>query len=371
MICAVLALVVVGCNTSDDASGVEEEKTVQSDYNLILNLNGIWSSHHLSAGADILAINSAETDAFVDVAVPELTYRNDDVLGFYHEQTDCSGKVTLHDFNEDLANEITVFTDIADCNTLTVTSLAYASNMVYLSYVVEVNSKDKTYFVRAIDLTLEEENFVDIELHKKPLQMVFANNRVFVLTFDEKETNENGLVTIDATSNTVINEKNLGYDARQLFVNVDDDIIIAYDSLHTLLNSKTLALNYVNYEEGKEPNFATSNATFFNSKGILYYGRPTTDGIFPSIPAIYDFGKRTVYLYYYENFLTEAQLQFEYEIANTTMVSYDDNNNLLLVGYSKATGAGKGGLLRIKVAPEPEFIDNIDLDGVPYAIYFK
>lgn len=371
MICAVLALVVVGCNTSDETSGVEEEKTVQSDYNLILNLNGILSSHHLSAGADMLAINSDKTDAFVAIAVPELTYRNDDVLGLYHEQTDCSGKVTLHDFKEDIANEITVFTDIADCSTLTVTSLAHSSSMVYLSYVVEVNSKDKTYFVRAIDPTIEEENFVDIELSKKPLQMVFTNNRVFVLTFDEKETNENGLVTIDAATNDVINEKNLGYDARKLFVNVDNDVIIGYDSLHTLLNSKTLALNYVNYEEGKEPNFATSSTTFFNSNGILYYGRPTTGGVFPSIPAIYDFGKRTVYLYYYENFLTEAQLQFEYEIANTTMVSYDDSNDLLLVGYSKATGAGKGGLLRIKVAPEPELVDNIDLDGVPYTIYFK
>ena len=64
-------------------------------------------------------------------------------------------------------------------------------------------------------------------------------------------------------------------------------------------------------------------------------------------------------------------MKFEYEIANTTMVGFDDSNGLLLVGYSKSTGAGKGGLLRIKVAPEPELIDNIDLEGVPYTIYIK
>ena len=371
MICAVLALVVVGCNTSDEIPGFEEEKTVQSDYNLILNTNGILSTQHLNADADSMDFNPDEADAFIDVALPELTYRNEDVLGFYHEQIDCSGKVTLHNFKEDTSNEITVFGDIADCNTLTVTGFTHTSSMMYLSYVIEVSSKNKTYFVRAIDITAGEENFVDIELSKKPLQMVFTNNRVFVLTFDEKETNENGLVTIEVSSNTIINEMNLGYDARQLFVDVNKDVIIGYDSLHTILNSKTFVLTYVNYEDGKEPNFATSKATFFNSNGNLYYGRPTTDSVFPSIPAIYDFGQRTVYLYYYENFLTEAQMQFEYEIANTTMVSYDNSNGLLLVGYSKSTDAGKGGLLRIKVAPEPKLIDNINLDGVPYAIYIK
>lgn len=366
-----MALVVVGCNTTDEIPGGEEEKAVQSNYTLILNANGILSSQHLNADAEVMTINSEDTDAFADIDLPELTYRNGDVLGFYHEQSDCSGKVTLHDFKEDAANEIVVFTDIADCHALTVTSLTHALGRVYLSYVIEVSSKDKTYFIRAIDSGTDPESFVDIELGKKPLQMVVANNRVFVLTFDEEETNENGLVTIDVNSNTIINEKNLGYDARQLLVDANKDIIIGYDSLHTLMDSKTLALNYYNYEEGKEPNFATSNATFFNSSGNLYYGRPTPDGIFPSIPAIYDFGLKTVYLYYYENFLTETQLQFEYEIANTTMVSYDDTNDLLLVGYSKTTGVNKGGLLRIKVDPEPELIDSIDLEGVPYTIYMK
>jgi len=34
-------------------------------------------------------------------------------------------------------------------------------------------------------------------------------------------------------------------------------------------------------------------------------------------------------------------------------------------------GSNEGGLMRIKPVPEPAFIDNIDLDGVPYQIFIQ
>ena len=76
-------------------------------------------------------------------------------------------------------------------------------------------------------------------------------------------------------------------------------------------------------------------------------------------------------LYAYENFLTETQRDLEFEIKSTTMVGYDEKNNLLLIGYSKTGGSKKGGLLRIKLGLEPEFVDNLDLDGAPYALFIK
>ena len=54
------------------------------------------------------------------------------------------------------------------------------------------------------------------------------------------------------------------------------------------------------------------------------------------------------------------------------MVAYDAKNNLLLVGYVKSDDQDTGGLLRILLSdPTHLFVDNIDLDGVPYEIFIK
>lgn len=87
------------------------------------------------------------------------------------------------------------------------------------------------------------------------------------------------------------------------------------------------------------------------------------------IPAVYDFNKNSAILYAFENFLTETQLDFELEIENTTLVHYDEVNNLLLIGYKKSGEDKKGGLLRINPVPQPKFAGNLDLDGIPYALY--
>ena len=65
----------------------------------------------------------------------------------------------------------------------------------------------------------------------------------------------------------------------------------------------------------------------------------------------------------------EEDSNFEYEIETTTAVGYDEKNGLMLVGYKKLNiAANAGGIIRIKIAPEPMLIDNIDLDGVPIHI---
>ena len=98
---------------------------------------------------------------------------------------------------------------------------------------------------------------------------------------------------------------------------------------------------------------------------------PGSNSIYPIVAAMYDFETNNTVLYAYENFLTETQRDLEFEIKSTTMVGYDEKNNLLLIGYSKTGGSKKGGLLRIKLGLEPEFVDNLDLDGAPYALFIK
>jgi hypothetical protein len=198
-----------------------------------------------------------------------------------------------------------------------------------------------------------------------------TNNRLFILTFDEDITDENGMVVLDLVTNTPVYENNLGYNVRQLLKNKDGNLLICYDGLHTIFNSTTLGVQYVNYGVGTEPNFSSAKSTHFDLEGKLYFERPTGDEIHPNIPAVYDFDLSTTYLYLFENFLTQEQIELEYEIGDTTMVSYDTTNNLILIGYQKTGDTGKGGLLRIKRTPDPELVDQIDLEGIPYDIYLK
>ena len=138
--------------------------------------------------------------------------------------------------------------------------------------------------------------------------------------------------------------------------------------MHTTYNSTTLDFNYTNYPDGKSPNFVGTTFKHFDLAGKMYYAASAGENSsYSHIPAIYDFENQLTVLYAFENFLTEAQRNVQFSIENTTAVNYDEKNNLLLVGYAKSDGSG-GGILRIKPAPEPTFIGNLDLSGIPYVI---
>lgn len=372
LIFAFLAVIALGCNKSEEVlEGGNTENEVKADYQLLLRDGSILSSRLLHADVDKVTPNSSNTDSFGTMPLPELAYRNGKVLGLYQSETDCSGKISLHDFNDGSTSEVTVFSDIASCD-LSVIDFTHTPSTLFIAYMIEVDSKTRTFFVRAVDLNSESNDFVDIKLDYKPRQMVVANNRLFALTIDEHTTGDSGLTVIDVETNALITKMNLGLDARQLFVNAENNLIVGYDELHSVLNSKTMKFGHVNYGAGTEPKFAISSFNYFDKTGNkLFYEMATEELNAPKIPAIYDFSKNTAYLYFYENFLTNNELQFEYEIGNTTLVSYDAKNNLLLVGYQKTGKANRGGLLRLKPAPEPRFIDNTDFDGVPYDIFVE
>ena len=225
--------------------------------------------------------------------------------------------------------------------------------------------------VRIIDLNSEEFSFVDVALDKKPVDLALANNRLFILTHDIEVSDENRLSVMDIDSNNLIHEMNLGFRARRIFTDMNDDIIISYDELHTTLNSSNLSVLYTNYGEGIEPEFTANSSDHFDLDGRLYYPKISESvSVYPEIPAVYDFTQNLTILYAFENFLTEAKRDFEFEIETATAINYDKENDMILIGYKKVDKQ-KGGLLRIKPAPEPAFIDNIDLDGVPYEIFIN
>jgi len=364
-----LALVIIGCNKSDEGEGGGgKNKSVDASYALLLKNGSLLSTQLLNAGADVITLNPAQS-ALVEKQMPQLTYTKGTNFLQYHKTGDCSGEITKHDFSDDTSTVIQVFADLGDCD-LTATTIAESNNSIFIGYEFEKASMPNDYFVRVIQMGTNE--FADVTLDKKPVGLAIANNRLFILTLDEKITDENSLSVMDLTSNTLIHEMGLGYDAQRIFENNQGNIVISYPELHTNLNSSTLAFDYTQYADGTEPKFVTSNSTHFDLEGKLYYPvSPGSNSIYPVIPAVYDFSQNLTILYAYENFLTETKRNFEFEIETTTMVGFDHKNNLILIGYKKTSGSNKGGLLRIKPAPEPAFVDNLDVDGIPYAIFVK
>ncbi len=370
ILCMLLAVVVIGCNKSDEGDGGGgNDKSVDASYALLLKTGDMLSTQLINANANVITLNPAQS-SLTEKEIPQLTYSKGANFLQYHKTGDCSGEIIKHDFSDDSSTEIQVFADLGDCD-LTATTIAETNNSIFIGYEFEKASMPNDYFVRVIEMGTTD--FVDVVLDKKPIGLAIANNRLFILTLDEEVTNENSLSVMDLTSNTLIHEMGLGYDAQRIFENSQDNIVISYPELHTNLNSSTLAFDYTQYTIGTEPGFVSSNSTYyFDLDGKLYYIMPPgSNSIYPVIPAVYDFSQNLTTLYAYENFLTETKRNFELEIETTTMVGFDHKNNLMLIGYKKTGSSGKGGLLRIKPVPEPAFVDNIDLDGIPYAIFVK
>lgn len=365
---------VISCSKIESVSedpDIDDLKSVAADYNLLSVDGDMLTSQLLNVDGESMTLNTSDS-AFSDMNQPEIVYRNEDEITLYKKNGNCTGTITKHDFSSNTSNNIEVYTEIGDCSLIT-TSISNLNNLFFLGYTVDVTDKTKTYAVRIVDADATDANFTDIVLDKKPIAMAIAKNKLFVLTLDIDVTNDNSLSVIDLDTNTVISEIALGLYAKRIFVNSEENIIISYDDLHTTLNSTTLAVEYTNYESGKETDFISSEFNYFDTEGKLYY--PKISGSYsnyPLIPAVYDFSKNLVTLYIYENILTETQQTVEYAIETTTMVSYDMANDYIVIGYKKNNGAQtKGGILRIKPSPAPKFIDNIDLDAVPYYIFMK
>lgn len=366
-----VCLIVSSCSKSDGGSGDEGEITgAQADYNILLTYGSTLKSLLLNADSELVTINP-KASPFEDMEIPNLTYKDGNVIAMYQSTGDCSAQVLKYDFAQDTSQEIELFADLGTCE-LTAYAIAHSSSKLYIAYGIKLTETITNYFVRAIDLDASETSYDDVPLNKKPMDLVYSNNRLFILTLDEEITDENALSVMDTSTNTLLIEVGLGYNAQKIIKNIDGNLVISYDELHTLMNSETLAVQYINYEPGKEPKFVGAKSSNFDSMGSLYYAMdPGTYSIYPSIPAIYDFGKNLTILYAYENFLTEVERTLEYKIETTTTVGFDEKNGFMLVGYKKLDGSGKGGLLRIKTGLEPAVIDNLNLDGIPFDIIVK
>ena len=369
-----LAVLAMGCSPSESEPVVEEnEVSVDVNYSVLLTHNDLLSESLLNANGQVITLNPA-VSSFESIEAPQLSYRDGTLLSFYTGGEDCTGTLISFDFRTSVSREFTVFDDLADCE-LQVKSITHSENAIYLVYSIPGDGlKGMDYFLRRVDATSADGTFSEIQLQKEPEQIVFANNRVFILSGDPDEENKYGLVVYDVPGEALIHDINLDDDAQKIFRTIDGNIMVSYPDLHLTINSGTMGItSTVRYNDGQEPKFGYTRAGYFDSQGNLYYPMPTdfsgTD--YANIPGVFNFATNTAILYFYENFLTAEEREFEYEIGDTSMVSYDADNNLILIGYQKSSDANKGGLLRVRPIPDPKFIDNIDLDGVPFEIFVE
>ncbi|HZJ19828.1 MAG TPA: hypothetical protein VFD35_05675 [Pricia sp.] len=367
---AFIALFIFGCSTSEDDTDDDDkiEQSVEADYTLLVNTGGMLTGKLLNGDAETLSVNDGES-GFAAIAEPQLISEEGEVLTMYHKKSNCGGTITVHDFNDATSKSFDVFADLGTCN-LTAEAIVKGGNTIYVAYKKEISAEITEFAVRAMEISGAKATFEDVALDYNPVGLAFSNNRLFIMGFDEDISGEHKLTVLSADTNTEIFEDNLGFDAQSIFKNPEGNIIVGYDNLHTTINSKTFAKSYTTYAPGSVPNFATSELRHFDSNGKMYYAMLAgTYSKYSLIPAVYDFNKNSAILYAFENFLTETQLDFELEIENTTLVHYDEANNLLLIGYKKSGDDKKGGLLRINPVPQPKFAGNLDLDGIPYALY--
>ncbi len=363
------ALLLLSCSKSKVEPVNESENPVGADYAILLQSASSLSQTFLNEDAEGLKINPKESN-FPGFAIPDLSYRTDSKLSLFYKSGNCSGEVLLYDFSEDSKDELEVFNDIESCD-LTITAVAHTDSRLFIAYVIASPEKDKKYFIRTINLESDNNVFVDLEMVQKPIRLVPTNNRLFILTFDEEVTDQSGIRVMEIVSGTIIHEMNLGFDASRIFKNPEGDIIISYPTLHTTLNSSSLEVVYTQYVEGTEPKFMDSETVSFDLEGKMYYQRKNLEGETETIPAVYDFGSNTAVLYFFENFLTDSQLNIEFAVSSATSVQYDEKNDLILIGYKKSATPNSGGIMRITPSPDLTFVDNIDLDGVPYAIFVE
>lgn len=364
-----LMVALAGCSKSaSEPLEIESPVNIEADYSILLEESGVLKTKDLKESDSGLEIGTGES-AIPSFPTSELTYFSDNSLSFFQLTEDCTGKILIYDFESDSHQLIDAFLDLDACN-LQITSVSHSDSRVFISFTKNEVGKEDAFYVRVIDIDTGDVNAVDIELELKPLQTVPSAGKLFVLTIDDEITDENALSVIDIAQESIVFEKMIGFDAKKIFRNPAGDIIISYPELHTTLDSSTMAEAYTQYGELTKPNLFSSEYHRFDGQGKMYYTLITEEGLgVATIPAVYNFDSNISTQYFYENFLSDAQLSVELNIHSTTAIAFDDENNFILVGYKKNGNENAGGLLRITPTPDFTYVDNLNLPGVPKAIY--
>ncbi|MEH6760625.1 MAG: hypothetical protein V7687_05605 [Maribacter arcticus] len=362
----IMALSFVACEKSSEESTEEIAIEAPTNYTVFLSSSNNLNAVVLGTSNDELIVKNSVA-SFSEIPSEYVKFRDSDEISFYYT-SNCQANIELYNAANNTANSFQVFQDLDPC-AIEVTAITHTAELIFIAYERELLGKDMQNVVRIISLNNSGENYIDITLDKKPVDLITSSNRLFVLTLNEFVTDEYHLSVLDLNTNQQIVEVDLGYNALKLFKNNSEQVLISYLELHTTLDPISLDKTYTTYSENTAPDFITTKDSFLDSSGKMYFQKAMLNTEIDMVPAIYDFQKNNTVVYLFENFLTESDINVKYRIATTTSIGYDEQNNYMLIGYQKKGEVNKGGILRITPAPDFKIIDNIDLDGVPQTIF--
>ncbi|MGB5356190.1 MAG: hypothetical protein WBN11_05805 [Eudoraea sp.] len=358
-------------NDSSTENALSNEQNISVQYSLLQINNDIVSATNIDADGENIQLDLSAS-SFTSMKYPTLSSLFDGKAMFYEPQNDCSGELVFFSLKNGEFIKFNVFEDSKNCDR-EVIAITGSGNTFFVLYEIPGDFlKEVRYYLRVIDSLNPLEGYEDFEIENYPSQLTYLNNRLFVLTEDLMEENHFLMLVFDLETKSWLSEMNLGNNVERLISTSENNLLITYPELHNLYSASTMEiLSTTRYLEGTEPNFGKSSTHYFAPDGKLYFTMPTDlEGTkYAHIPAVYDFERNTASLYYYENFLTQEEQNYKYEIGNTTVLSYDSKNNLMLIGYQKSLNKNLGGIIRIKPSPNPKLIDHIDLNGVPIYIY--
>lgn len=368
--CIAFACLFISCSKSpsDDGKIPDTDNGIRVDYTVILESGSNYEATGLTGDLASIQANS-DALAFETIASPLKTKDTSRDYITYRKKNNCTGEVSIYDYVNDSFVKKDVFLENSDCD-LEVNSVIKTDAFVFLAYEVpDANVAATNYFVRKIDISSTEWSYIDMPLDEKPVELLFTNEKLVVLTKDVKNTNDYTVLVLNSDSGEEIHDIDLGQNVLAMLKKPDGNILISYEDMHLVYSSNNTynILDEVRYETNTAPNFGVSQIKNFEANKKLYYTRQDNNSIYGFVPSVYDLQSKLIVLYYFENYLTEEQREFEFKIEKTTAIAYDEKNKLILIGYKK-TGNSKGGLIRIKPEPSLTFIDNINLNGIPRAV---
>lgn len=361
-----LGLMLSSCSKSEDNTGAPPvDSGIATEYTIFLEQDGEISSTGINADALSLSQGSNGITGLPGGS-PEITYRDGNSFSFLRVLPDCNPEIRHLTSSGTLMEPKEPFGATPDCESRFI-SLAHSGEYVFIGYSSPAaGTGEILYNIRILALSDSHAPLAAIALENEPLQLVWSGTRLFVLIYDTL-SGKYTLTPYNIQNGASEGSLDLGSGVLKILKNPAGQLLVSYDGQHLLVDAASLQIiSRVLYTDGKDPRYGDSPATFFDPSGVLYYAMPTgfNNTSFAHIAGVYDFSKHTAYLYYFENYLSAERIAL-YGIGDTRSVAFDHHNGLLLIGYVKAGTSGKGGLLRIKPVPDPEFIDQTDLDGVP------
>lgn len=361
-----LGLLLLSCSKSEDSDGTPtEDSGVATKYTMLLEQGDMINSTGFNADALTVSPGGNQITG-LPVEFPEITYREGNSFSFLRVLPDCNPEIRHLSGSGSLLKIDSFFGDTQVCERRYI-SLAHSAEHVFLGNSSPgTGIKETLHHIRILAMDNSTPLVGRIALENEPIQLFWSEPRLFVLEYNI-ETGMYTLAAYNIQNGESEGELDLGTGVMKVLKNPAGQLLVSYQVRHVVVDTASLQIiGRVLYNDGKDPRYGESPATYFDPSGILYYAMPTdfNNTTFAHIAGVYDFAKYTAYMYYFENYLNAEDIE-RYGIGDTKSVAFDHHNGLLLIGYEKEGSTGKGGLLRVKPVPEPKFIDQTDLEGVP------